>query len=179
MHLTRTRFSSPRIHMHSRPHADLWVGARVGATTTYRWGRTKPSDPSPRSARRNRAFWFSTLRSTRSLALPGRWWAKPCGALLLGFNVYLVLMFFEAIIEARAMMERREAIGSAAGAAFNEKRHDENRPPGVIAVVASHKPHARPSHHRSAGAGNPHFLLLKPTLPSKWRRHEDAITSCG
>jgi hypothetical protein len=78
------------------------------------------------------------------------------------------------------MMERRQATGSAAGAASNEKRQEpgEHRPPGVIAVVASHKLHARLSHHRPAGAGNPHFLLLKPTL-SSWRWLEDAITSCG
>ncbi len=36
----------------------------------------------------------------------------------------LVSMFFEAIVEARAMMARRQAIGSAAGAASNERRHD-------------------------------------------------------
>jgi hypothetical protein len=35
-----------------------------------------------------------------------------------------VSMFFEAIVEARAMMARREAIGSAAGAASNERRHN-------------------------------------------------------
>lgn len=32
----------------------------------------------------------------------------------------LVLLFFEAIAEARAMMARRQAIGSAAGVATNE-----------------------------------------------------------
>jgi hypothetical protein len=36
----------------------------------------------------------------------------------------LVSMFFAAIVEARAMMARRQAIGSAAGAASNERRHD-------------------------------------------------------
>jgi hypothetical protein len=33
-------------------------------------------------------------------------------------------MFFDAIIEARAMMERRQAIGFAAGAAPHQKHHD-------------------------------------------------------
>lgn len=36
----------------------------------------------------------------------------------------LVSMFFTAIVEARAMMARRHAIDSAAGAAPNERRHD-------------------------------------------------------
>jgi hypothetical protein len=36
----------------------------------------------------------------------------------------LISMFFEAIVEARAMMARRQAIGSAAGITANERRHD-------------------------------------------------------
>jgi hypothetical protein len=36
----------------------------------------------------------------------------------------MVSMFFEAIVEARAMMARRQASGFAAGAASNERRHD-------------------------------------------------------
>jgi hypothetical protein len=36
-------------------------------------------------------------------------------------------MFFDAIIEPRAMMERGQAIASAAGAAPNQKRHDYSR----------------------------------------------------
>jgi hypothetical protein len=36
----------------------------------------------------------------------------------------LVLLFFEAIVEARAMMAQRQAIGLAAGAASNERHHD-------------------------------------------------------
>jgi hypothetical protein len=36
----------------------------------------------------------------------------------------LVSLFFEAIVEARAMMAQRQAIGSAAGAASNERHHD-------------------------------------------------------
>jgi hypothetical protein len=36
----------------------------------------------------------------------------------------LVSLFFEAIVEARAMLSRRQAIGAAAGAASNERRHD-------------------------------------------------------
>jgi hypothetical protein len=36
----------------------------------------------------------------------------------------LVSLFFEATVEARAMMSRRQAIGAAAGAASNERRHD-------------------------------------------------------
>jgi hypothetical protein len=36
----------------------------------------------------------------------------------------LVSMFFGAIVEARAMMARYQAIGSAAGAASTERRHD-------------------------------------------------------
>ena len=39
----------------------------------------------------------------------------------------LVSMFFEAIVEARAMMARRQVIGSAAGAAANERRYDQRR----------------------------------------------------
>jgi hypothetical protein len=35
----------------------------------------------------------------------------------------LVSLFFEAIVEARATMARRPAIGSVAGAASNERRH--------------------------------------------------------
>jgi len=36
----------------------------------------------------------------------------------------LVSMFFEAIVEARAMMARREAISSAAGVTATGRRHD-------------------------------------------------------
>ena len=36
----------------------------------------------------------------------------------------LVSIFFEAIVEARAMMARCQVIGSAAGAASNQRRHD-------------------------------------------------------
>jgi hypothetical protein len=36
----------------------------------------------------------------------------------------LISMFFEAIAEARAMMAQGGAVGSAGGAASNERRHD-------------------------------------------------------
>jgi hypothetical protein len=36
----------------------------------------------------------------------------------------LISIFFAAIVEARAMMARRQAIGAAAGAASDERRHD-------------------------------------------------------
>jgi hypothetical protein len=39
----------------------------------------------------------------------------------------LVSTFFEAVVEARAMMARRQAIGSATGAASNERHHDYRR----------------------------------------------------
>jgi hypothetical protein len=42
----------------------------------------------------------------------------------------LVSLFFEAIVEARATMPRRQAIGSVAGAASDERRHD-SRPQAV------------------------------------------------
>jgi hypothetical protein len=35
----------------------------------------------------------------------------------------LVSLFFDAIVEARAAMARRQAIGSVAGAASNERHH--------------------------------------------------------
>ena len=43
----------------------------------------------------------------------------------------LVSMFFEAIVEARSMMARRQAIRSAAGVAANERRHD-SRPERAV-----------------------------------------------
>jgi hypothetical protein len=39
-------------------------------------------------------------------------------------TLVLISMFFEAIVEARAMMAPREAIDSATGAASDGRRHD-------------------------------------------------------
>jgi hypothetical protein len=167
--LTRTRFSSTRIHMDSRPHAGLRLGTRVGVTTTCRWWRAKPSDQSLRSTKRNRPL--TSLVLNPAISTFARATGKVAGKAMRR-TLTLVLMFFDAIIEPRAMMERRQAIASAAGAAPNQKRHDTENRRRVIAVVASHTSHATLSHdvhRRPAGAGNPHFLLLKPALPSKWR----------
>jgi hypothetical protein len=80
-----------------------------------------PWDQSQRSTERNTSV--TSLILSPALSTFARATGKVVGQGMRR-TLSLVSMFFAAIVEARAMMARRQAIGSAAGVAAKGRRHD-------------------------------------------------------
>jgi hypothetical protein len=119
----RTGFSPTRIYMRLRPRVCCGSDRTLGLPPNAIGGdhQQKPWKESPRSTKRNTSV--TSLILSPALSTFARAAGKSAGQGMRR-TLTVVSMFFTAIVEARAMMARRQAIGSAAGAASDDRRHD-------------------------------------------------------
>ena len=120
----RTGFSSTRIYMRSRPHPRCGSDRTLGRDMPLAAPPSKTPGAIPKINKRNTSV--TSLIPNPAISALVRATAKVAGQAARR-TLMLVSMFFEAVVEARAMMAQRQEIGSAVGAASNEKRHDYRR----------------------------------------------------
>jgi hypothetical protein len=117
-----TGFSSTRIHMPRPPHTHC-CSSRTLAHKLPLAATTQQSSGSNTQKQQERNTPVTSLTLDPALRAFARATGKVAGQVARR-TLTLVSLFFEATVEARAMMSRHQAIGAAAGAASNERRHD-------------------------------------------------------
>jgi hypothetical protein len=120
--LMRTGFSSTRIYMPQPPHTRC-CSDRTLAHELPLAAAAQQSPGSNPQEQQERNTSVTSLTLNPALSAFARATGKVAGQAAWR-TLTLVSLFFEAFVEARAMMSRRQAIGAAVGAASNERSHD-------------------------------------------------------